>query len=58
VIVLCPNCGGRVRVEEVEVEVEGGYRVVVYKGYCERCKRRVKVRVRALLPGHDYRCRG
>jgi C4-type Zn-finger protein len=57
VIVLCPNCGGRVRVEEVEVEVEGGYRVTVYKGYCERCGTRQRVKVKTRLPGPDYRCR-
>jgi DNA-directed RNA polymerase subunit RPC12/RpoP len=56
VIVLCPNCGGRVRVEEVDVVVEGGYRVAVYKGRCEKCGRRVRLRVRTLLPGPDYRC--
>jgi C4-type Zn-finger protein len=57
VIVLCPNCGGRAVVEEVEVEIEGGYRVTVYKGYCERCRRRVRVWVRTLLPRPGYRCR-
>jgi len=55
VLVLCPNCGGRVEVEEVEVVVEGGYRVAVYRGFCGRCRRRVRVRVRTPLPRHGYR---
>jgi C4-type Zn-finger protein len=56
-MVLCPNCGGRVRVEEIGVEVEGGYRITIYKGRCERCGSRQRVRVKTRLPGPDYRCR-
>jgi len=47
-IIVCPNCGGRVKVEEVEEEVEGGHRVTVYKGRCEKCGARLvrKVKIR------------
>lgn len=33
----CPVCGGRVRVERVNVVVEGATRITVIEGVCEKC---------------------
>jgi predicted Zn finger-like uncharacterized protein len=33
----CPNCTGRIRVEHVDVTIEGDLKTTVIEGVCEKC---------------------
>jgi len=46
----CPYCFGEVKVERVDVEVEGGVRRSVIEGRCTVCGAQVKVSRRLALP--------
>jgi hypothetical protein len=46
----CPNCGGEVVVDEVDVEVYGDVKIVTRLGRCRNCGLRVKLTLRTPMP--------
>jgi C4-type Zn-finger protein len=45
----CPNCGGRVKIERVDVTVDGDVEVVVLEGVCESCGAKYRLTKRIYL---------
>jgi C4-type Zn-finger protein len=57
IVHVCPNCGGRVKIEHADVTIDGNVEVVVLEGVCEACGAKYRLTKRIYLKtGHPWRC--
>jgi C4-type Zn-finger protein len=57
VTLYCPVCLGRIRVERVNVTVEGDEKTITVEGVCEKCGAKYTLTKRIYLKtGRPWRC--
>ena len=49
-MIRCPNCGGDIVVDEVDVEVYGDVKIVTKSGRCRTCGSKAKFTLRVPVP--------